>query len=275
MSLAPSIHATAVVSPDAELGEGVEIGPYAVVEGGAVVGNGTKIDAHAIIRGATTLGEHCRIHPCAVLGDDPQDLSFDFARTRLVVGDHTVVREHATVHRSTKEGRPTVIGSHVLLMGMSHVAHDCVIGDRVVICNSGLVAGHCEIGPRAFISGNTVVHQFCRVGALVMLSGLSGVGRDVGPFLTVAGRSRIQGVNAVGMRRAGMTAAQRSRVKQAYRLLFGVPDLARGLDLVREAHGGHPEIGEILAFYAASRRGYSRPGGGWSGVEAEPGAPDL
>ncbi|HMS15477.1 MAG TPA: acyl-ACP--UDP-N-acetylglucosamine O-acyltransferase [Planctomycetota bacterium] len=277
MPTTSSIHPTAQVSKRAELGEGVVVGAYAVIERGAVLGAGTVIDPHAVIRGAATLGENCRVHPCAIVGDDPQDLGFRDAPTRLLIGDHTVIREHATVHRSTNVERPTTIGAHVLMMASSHVAHDCVVSNHAVICNASLVAGHSHIGERAFLSGNTVIHQFCRVGKLVMLSGLSGVGRDIGPYLLVAGRSVVQGLNVVGMRRAGMTPAQRVRVKEAYRCLFGAPNLAAGIDAVRALGIEHSEIAEIATFYAGSRRGFSRPKAShrWNYGESQPDSSDL
>lgn len=254
-----SIHPTAVVSHEAELGEGVSVGPYAVVEAGAVLGAGTQIFAHAIVTGFATLGVECQVHFGAVVGHEPQDLGFDGAPSRVQVGRKTIIREYATVHRATQEGQVTIVGDECFLMAHSHVAHDCQLGDRVIVCNSALVAGHCRIGDRAFLSGNTVIHQFCRVGALVMLSGNSGIGRDVGPFLTVASRSEIVGVNSVGMRRAGMSGEARRRVKESYRLLFGAADLREGLDRLKDSAQENSEVRAICEFYAGSRRGFSRP----------------
>lgn len=257
-----TVHPTAVVSRESELGEGVTVGPYAVIEAGAVVGAGTTVMAHAILTGFATVGRQCQIHYGAVIGHEPQDVGFDGAPSRAVIGDRTIVREYATVHRATREDGATVVGEHGFLMAHSHVAHDCRIGSRAVLCNGALVAGHSEVGERAFLSGNTVIHQFCRVGRVVMLSGVSGVGRDIGPYLTVAGRSDVMGFNTVGMRRAGLDSAARQRVKEAYRHFFGAPDMAAGLARVRELGEDHEEIAAILAFYAASRRGFSRPPAG-------------
>lgn len=257
------IHPTAVVSAEAELSEGVTVGPYAVVESGSVVGEGTAILAHAILTRYATVGAGCEIHYGAVIGHEPQDLSFDGARSRAVIGDRTVVREYATVHRATREGGATTIGVGCLLMAHSHVAHDCKLGNQVVVCNSALVAGHCEIGDRVFLSGNTVVHQFCRVGRLVMLSGTSGIGRDIGPYLMVAGRSEVVALNTVGMRRAGINSAARTRVKLAYRELFGARTLDLGLLAVAAIGREHEEIGAIHDFFSRpSKRGFSRPKAG-------------
>lgn len=250
-----------MIAPDVLLGEEVVIGPYAVIESGAVIGDRTVVGPHAVVHGATTLGADCRVHAHAVVGDSPQDLSFDEATpTRVRVGDRTVLREHATVHRATEPGGETVLGEDVLVMGGAHVAHDVVVEDGAILCNSALVAGHCRIGQRAFLSGNVVVHQFCRVGRVVMLSGVSGVNQDIGPFLTVAERSRIVGLNTVGMRRAGLDGSARARVKRAYRALFGASSLEEGRERLR-ALGASPEVDEILAFYRAPSRGFSRPDG--------------
>lgn len=247
-----------MVSEAAELGEGVAVGPYAIVEAGAVIGDGTTIMAHAVISGHATLGRDCAVHYGAIVGHEPQDLAFRGGTGRLRVGDRTVIREQATLHRATREDRDTVVGDDCYLMGQCHVAHDCQIGDHVIICNSCLIAGHVEVADRAFLSGNSVIHQFSRVGRVVMLSGSSAIGKDVGPFLTVAGRSDVLGFNTVGMRRASLTTDARRRVKDAYHELFAAPSLELGLERVASI-GEQPEIASILAFYRQSRRGFSRP----------------
>ena len=71
-----SIHPTAMVSESARLGAGVRVGPYAVIEQDTNIGEGTEIRAHAVIKRYTTLGEASVIHEGAVIGGEPQDLSF-------------------------------------------------------------------------------------------------------------------------------------------------------------------------------------------------------
>ena len=270
------IHPTAVVDSAAELGEGVSVGPHAVVEGGAVVGAGTRILANAIVTRHAVLGTGCELHFGAVVGHEPQDLAFRGGGGRAVVGDRTVIREYATVHRSTSESQDTQVGEDCLLMVQSHVAHDATVGKRVVICNSALVAGHTAVGDRAFLSGNTVIHQFCRLGSLVMLSGISAVGGDIGPYLLVVQRSEIAGINLVGMRRAGFKASELRRVREAYRLLFGAPTLEEGNELVAGLGLHLREIAAIHEFYSAiPRRGYSRPrAGAWLKREQRQGVPE-
>jgi UDP-N-acetylglucosamine acyltransferase len=252
----PSAH----VSPDASLGDGVRIGPGAVVEAGARIGDGTSIGPHAVITGFATIGRNCRIGPSTCVGGDPQDLAFQGADTRVEIGDGTTLREFATVHRATRPGGATVVGRDCYLMVSSHVAHDCVLGDRVVVCNCALVAGHVHVGDRAFLSGNTVVHQFSRIGTLAMLGGLSGVGLDVGPFLTVVKRNEVRAINMVGLRRAGFDLDARRRIQTAYRDLFGAASLAEGLGAVRALGPDRPEVEAIVGFFEVpSKRGFCRP----------------
>jgi UDP-N-acetylglucosamine acyltransferase len=257
------IDPAAHVSPEATIGEGVRIGPGAVVEAGARIGDGTVVLANAVVTAFATIGKNCRIHQGACVGGDPQDLSFAGGDTRVEVGDGTTIREFATVHRATKPGAATTVGRDCYLMVNSHLAHDCVVGDKVVICNAALVAGHVTIGDRAFISGNTVIHQFSRVGTLAMLGGLSGIGLDLGPYLTAVRRNEVASINVVGMRRAGFDADARRRVQTAYRELFSASTLAAGIVAVRALGVDHPEIRAIVSFYdVRSKRGFCRPPSG-------------
>ncbi len=253
-----SVHPSAIVSPEAHLGPGVVVGPFAVVEGGAVLGDGCRIAAHAVVRSGTRLGRDNRVHEGAVLGGEPQDISFGGGETALLVGDRNVIREGVTLHRSAKPGSATVIGSDCFLMAYVHVAHDDRLGDRVIIANNVALAGHVEVGDGAFLSGGVVVHQFCRVGRLAMIGGNSKVVQDCLPFVITDGHpARARGLNVVGLRRAGFSAAQLRTLKEAYRLL-----LRSGLDretaLARLAALGDPLVDELAAFVRGSKRGVAQ-----------------
>jgi UDP-N-acetylglucosamine acyltransferase len=254
---AMSVHSSAIVSPAAHLGQGVVVGPFAVVEDGAVVGDGCEIRAHAVVRTGARLGRGNRVHEGAVLGGEPQDLSFTGGETGLVVGDRNVIREGVTLHRSAKPGSATVIGSDCFLMAYVHVAHDDRVGDRVIVANNVALAGHVEVGDRAFLSGGVVVHQFCRVGRLAMVGGNSKVVQDCLPFVITDGHpARARGLNVVGLRRAGVSAAQLRALKEAYRLLLRSP-LGRDAALARMAALCDPLVDELAAFVRGSKRGFA------------------
>jgi UDP-N-acetylglucosamine acyltransferase len=162
-----------------------------------------------------------RVHEGAVLGGDPQDLKYDGAPSFAEVGDDSVVREFATIHRSARPEGTTRVGRGSFLMGYGHVAHDCQLGDEVIIASYAALAGHIRIGRRAFVSGGVVIHQFSRVGELSMIGGGSKVNLDVPPFFTVDGvPARAVGLNTVGLKRAGVDEEDLRVLKQAYRLLY-------------------------------------------------------
>jgi UDP-N-acetylglucosamine acyltransferase len=251
------VHATAVVASGARLGRDVTVGAFAVVEDGAVVGDRCEIRAHATVKRFTTLGADNVVHEGAVLGGEPQDVAFTGAESFLVVGDRNRIREGVTLHRSTKPGGTTRIGSDCFLMAYVHVAHDDRLGDGVVIANNVALAGHVEVADRAFLSGGVVVHQFCRVGRLAMLGGLAKVVQDCLPFVITDGNpARARGLNVVGLRRAGVGADERRALKEAYRLLVreGLP-LETALE--RMAALSDPLVEEVIAFVRGSKRGFA------------------
>jgi UDP-N-acetylglucosamine acyltransferase len=86
------------------------------------------------------------------------------------------------------------------------------------------------------------------------------VSMDVPPFCTAAGdRARLRGLNTIGLRRRGLTAAAITALKQAYRLLFQSGRPRRdALVQARAQFGEVPEVGRLLAFVTASRRGVCR-----------------
>jgi UDP-N-acetylglucosamine acyltransferase len=252
-----SVHPTAIVSPNVRLGQDVSIGPCAVVEDAVEIGDRTEIRAHAVVKRFTTLGADNRVHEGAVIGGEPQDLSFKGVESRVVVGDRNVIREGVTIHRSTREGGATVVGSDCFLMAYVHLAHDNRLGDRVIVANNVALGGHVEVGDRAFLGGGAVVHQFARVGRLAMLGGGSVLHQDALPFSTTDGvPARAVGLNVVGLRRAGLTPPQRALLKQAFRLLVrsGLP-LAEALEGVTAL--GDPLADEVVAFVRGSKRGFA------------------
>ena len=249
------VHPTAIVDPSARLGPEVEVGAYAIIGPGVTVGARCRIGPHACLGGPMDLGEACEVGFSAAVGHDPQVKGKRGPWGRTRIGARNVFREFSQVHRSMHEDGETVIGDDGYFMANAHVAHDCVVGDGVVICNGGLLSGHVTVGDRAFLSGNVAVHQFVRVGELAMIAGLASVERDAPPFGLVVGARppELQGLNVVGLRRAGLDAAARLALKDAYRTLFrsDLP-LAARLEAVRPAT---PEVERLVAFVASSKRG--------------------
>ena len=214
------IHPTAVISPQARLGENVEVGALAVIDGAVTVGDDCVIRPGAFLFGPMTLGEANTVYSGAVLGEGPQHLKYNNEPTTLEIGDRNIFREHVTVHRGTTYSMKTVIGNDNFFMANSHVAHDCVIGNRCMLANGALVAGHCVLHDGVILSGNTAVHQFVRIGRLGMISGCSATGKDIPPFVIQQGLDTVSGINVIGMKRAGMSREQINAVRAAFKMLF-------------------------------------------------------
>ena len=122
------IHSLACVSPDAQIGRDVTIGPFCIVEAGASIGDGCELASHVAIRSGTMLGPNNRVFESAVLGGPPQHVHMPDRPGRVVIGAGNVFREYVTVHRAMSADRETVIGDDNLLMAGVHVAHDCRLG---------------------------------------------------------------------------------------------------------------------------------------------------
>lgn len=252
-----SIHQTAIVDGRARLGRDVQVGPFAVIEGDVEIGDGCVIGPRVSVMAHTTLGPGCKVHTGAVLGDWPQDGAFGGETSYVKIGANCKIREYVTIHRGTKPGTDTVVGDGCFLMALSHLAHNVRLGNNVIVANNALLAGYVEVGDRAFISGGVAVHQFVRIGRLAMVGGLAAVSKDVPPFCMVRtnGLNRIAGLNVVGLKRAGLTPAQRLEVKRAFDLLYrdGL-NVSQAVVKIRESFAGGPAL-ELAGFAEQSKRG--------------------
>lgn len=256
-----SISPLAQVDPRARIGDDVEIGPFCVVGPHVSLGDGCRLDSHVTIVGHCEIGERNRFWPGTVIGAEPQDYSYAETATRVEIGDENFFREGVTVNRGAeKEDGVTRIGSHNFLMANSHVAHNCHVHSHAVLCNGVLLGGHAHVQDYAIVSGNTVVHHFASVGTSAFVSGGCRVPQDVPPYMLAAGSDHpeIVTVNAVGLRRRGVSDGAIQVLRQAHKLLYREH---KSLDDVR-AHfaetldGIFPfELSNLLNFIASSRLG--------------------
>lgn len=246
--MSTSIHPTAVVSPHAELGEGVTVGPHCVVGEHVRIGNGTHIGPQVVISGHTTLGEDNVIHGLASLGGAPQDLSYRGENTRLEIGDRNTVREFVTINRGTvKGGGVTRIANDCLMMACCHIAHDCEISSGVILANNVLLAGHVLVGERANVSGSSAAQHFVTIGAYAYVGGLTRMAQDVPPYMILEGHpSKVRGANVIGMRRAGISDEEVEVVRAAYRAIWRGEGLRREIFAELEERYPSSEVLEVL-----------------------------
>jgi UDP-N-acetylglucosamine acyltransferase len=248
---------TAIVHPNARVGEGTIIGPYATIGPHVTIGRNCRIGTSSVIDGWTEIGDHTQIAPLASIGLAPQDLKYKGEPTRLVIGQHNVFREFVTIHRGTAGGGGvTSIGSHNLFMAYAHVAHDCHVGSHTIFGNAATLGGHVTVEDYATISAYSGVHQFCRVGQHAFIGGYTVVTRDALPYAkTVGNRARIYGVNSIGLARRGFSQELIGKLRRAYRQLLQ-HNTSRALELIeRDRTLVAPEVAYLVHFILSAKRG--------------------
>lgn len=248
------IHPTAFVEPGAQLGEGVNIGPFCHIEKDAIIGDNCELMSHVVIMGATTLGANAKVYPHAVLGADPQNGKHKGGRTTLVVGKNCIIREGVTMHRGSDSSLgTTIVGDDCLFLAYAHVAHDCVIGNHVTFSNNVMIGGHVVIGDYVIIGGGGAVHQFVRVGHHAFIGGLAALVADLIPYGSVIGvQAWLGGLNIIGMKRSGLERKEIHAMRNAVAMLFDrtKPVRARADDVLL-AFPDSPAVADMIAFVKA------------------------
>lgn len=236
------------------------VGPFSVIGPRVKIGKGTVIGSHALIEANTTIGENCKIFHGASIGGAPQIMNFEDVSSSVEIGDGTVVREYATIHRSGFEEGVTKVGKNCLLMAYSHLGHDCELGNQVVIVNSTGLSGHVIVEDQAFISGLVGVHQFVRIGRNAMIGGMAGVNQDVLPFSTVEGTpARLLSINAVGLKRANFKPDVRAAIKKAFKIISSRDmNTSQALDKISSEIKMFDEVNYLLNFIKNSTRGVTK-----------------
>jgi UDP-N-acetylglucosamine acyltransferase len=256
------IHPTAFVDKQAELDEDVVVSAFAYIGPKVYIGKGTIIKPHAYIEENTKIGKNNIIGPYAVIGTPPQHLEYKGEETWVEIGDGNIIREFATIHRGTaKDQGLTRIGNNCMLMSYVHIAHDCFVEDNVILANGATLGGHVRVGKRVVMGGFSAVHQFCRIGAYAFIGAMSGVDKDVPPFVKVFGiPAKIQGLNLVGLRRAGFTKEDIRKLSQALGIfLDGPATLKEVIVELKDVFGDDPLIAELITFLEnPSRQGIMR-----------------
>jgi UDP-N-acetylglucosamine acyltransferase len=256
--MATSISQLAVIDPQAEIDEDVEIGPFCVVGPKVRIGRGTCLENNVTIMGRVTLGQLNHIYPGAVLGGAPQDITYRGRDTEVIIGDDNIIRENVTINRaSEKEEGITRVGSHNFLMACCHVAHDCVLGDQIIIANNTLLAGHVHVHDHASLSGQVAVHHFATIGSYSFVAGCSAVRHDVPPYMLVEGYpAKPRCINSVGLKRNCFPPMVIQALAEAHKLIYrqkvGLDD---AWEILRA--NGHlvPQVNHLLSFIQGQHEG--------------------
>jgi UDP-N-acetylglucosamine acyltransferase len=252
-----NIHPTAIVNPGAKLSENLSVGPYVIIEADVEIGDDCVIGPHAVLYSGSRIGNRVKISQGASVANLPQDLKFSGEPTLFIIGDDTVIREFATLHRGTKETGKSQIGKNCLLMAYSHIPHDCVVGDNCIIANAVQIGGHSHIEDWVIIGGLAGLHQFSRVGEHSMIAGAAKITQDVPPYiLAVNDPAEFGGLNVVGLRRRGFKAEDIQTLKEAYRYLYDKSlNVTQAIVIIESKFGNNIYVKKLLNFLNGTKRG--------------------
>jgi UDP-N-acetylglucosamine acyltransferase len=250
-----TIHATAIVDPQAQLDSSVTVGPYSLIGPNVKVGAGTTIGPHCVIEGHTTIGRDNRIFQFSSLGAIPQDKKYAGEPCELVIGDRNTIREFCTFNiGSPGDLGVTRVGDDNWLMAYVHLAHDCVVGNKTIFANNSQLAGHVHVGDWAILGGFTVVHQFVKIGAHSMTALCTVLLADLPPFVMCQGQpAQARSMNYEGLRRRGFSPERIAVVKAMHKALYRESltlQLAREriADLVKNSPESAPDVQMMLSF---------------------------
>lgn len=245
------------VSSKAQIGKNVTIEAFATIYDDVIIGDNTHIHPNAIIYPDTTIGNDCQIYPGALVGIVSQDLKYKGEKAKTVIGNNTIIREYATVHKGTADRMLTAIGNDCLIMAYAHVAHDCILGNNIILANYVGLAGHITIEDFVIIEGYTAIQQFITIGAHSFLAGASKVRKNVPPFIRVA-RDPLQyiGVNTVGLTRRGFEKDVINQIEDIYRLMFvRGHNVTNALELIEQEIPASDVKTQIIDFVKNSKDG--------------------
>ncbi len=248
---------TAIIYEGAELAEDVVVGPQSIISSEARIASGTEIGARVLIEGKVEIGKNNKILTGAVIGTSPQDWSYEGNDSGVKIGDQNILREYITINRATESGGYTQLGDNNMIMTYSHIAHDCVVGNNNALANGVTLAGHVEVHDHIMMGGLTPVHQFVRIGSYAMVGGLSRLNKDVPPYIRISGNpARVYDLNSIGLRRHGVPEAERKLLKRAVRILF-YSDLntTHALEKIEDEVESCKHLDRLIEFVRSSERG--------------------
>lgn len=206
----PGIHPSAVVAPDAVIGEGTEIGPCVVIGAGARIGADCILQPHVTVGPGVEIGDGCRLHancsvshavlgrgvvlhPGARIGKE----GFGFTPTpdgkfetmpqlgRVLLGDFVEVGANSCVDRGSQGD--TVLGPGTRLDNLVQIGHNVQTGRGCVIVGQAGIAGSTTLGDFVTIAAQAGINGHITLGSQARVGAQAGVMDDVPPKLDVIG----------------------------------------------------------------------------------------
>ena len=182
------IHPSAVIHPEAKIGENVSIGPNVVISRNVTIGNNTKLLANIYIGKNCTIGENCLFHPGVNIGDCSQignrvilqhGVSIGADGFSFVTENPDVIeqarKEGAVKEANTKQKVYKIpsIGGVVIKDDVEIGANTCidrgtientVIGAQTKIDNLVQVGHNCKVGEACMLVSQVGLAGSCKIG---------------------------------------------------------------------------------------------------------------
>ncbi|GAA0815909.1 UDP-3-O-(3-hydroxymyristoyl)glucosamine N-acyltransferase [Colwellia asteriadis] len=201
---AEGIHASAVISPTATLGENVSIGANAVIESGvkladnvcigagcfigknAVIGESTKLWANSSVYHSVVIGKHCLIQANTVIGSDgfgyaPVPGQYKWHKIpqlgSVIIGDHVEIGASTTIDRGALDN--TEIKDGVILDNQIQIAHNVIIGENTAMAACSVIAGSTVIGKNCTIAGLVGINGHINIADNCVFTGMSMVTKSI------------------------------------------------------------------------------------------------
>lgn len=241
----------------AQIGKNVTVSAFATIYDRVVIGDNVFIHPNAVIYPDTIIGDNCQIFPGAIIGVVNQDLKYKGEKSNTVIGNNTVIREYATIHKGTADRMTTKVGDNCLIMAYTHLGHDCIVGNNVIIANNGSLAGHITVEDFVVIEGVVAAQQFVTIGAHSFVAGASLVRKSVPPYVRVA-REPLQfiGVNTIGLARRGFDKDLIKQIEDIYRIIFvRGHNISNALEIVENEITESDVRNQILNFIKSQKDG--------------------
>ena len=145
-----TIHPTAIIGDDVELGEDNYIGPFCFLTGHLTVGDNNRFESH-----------------CTV-GTRPEHTQHWHKDGRTIIGDDGTFRDHVSIHAATTDGL-TRVDNRVIILNKAYVAHDCIIEDEATLSCGVKIGGNAHVMKNSNIGMGAVIHQYQVVGSYSMI----------------------------------------------------------------------------------------------------------
>lgn len=251
------IDSSSIVDSGAIIGKNVQIGPFSIIENNVKIGDNNIIADNVLIKEGTIIGNGNKICHSALIGGDPQDLSYKGWKSGVEIGDNNTLREFVTIHKASKKNESTKIGSNCFLMAYVHIAHDCCVGNNVIIANATQMGGFVTVEDNAFLSALIPIHQFSKVGGFSIVGGGYRIDKDVLPYALAGGEPlRLYGLNIIGLRRNNFKKETINVLKKAFDIILDKGlNTTQAVEKIKKTLPKIPEIDNMLRFIKESKRG--------------------